>query len=373
MFIDVQSLKIAFLIELFHPHVGGCERRFLEIGRRLAAKGHNVHVYTIQYDGNLAREEQVDGITVHRYAYSGNYVSPDGYRSFGGVMKYSVMSFIRLVGSDYDLYYSNQWPMLHSLCVKPVATPLIQEWCEVWTNCVKVALLQKLLKYAGDYHVAVSGFTRQRLVNILKMNPSKVVLIPNGVDFAKFYSPRNKIWGRIVYAGRIVPHKGVKLLVNAFREVKKEIPSTELHIIGSGSKLQEIRKSASAIKDCYVHGFLPEDQMVDLLKSAWLFVLPSEREGSGLVVLEAMAAGVPFVTIDHPDNAAKDLCRFKCGLAVRPKAKSIATAIIQLFRNEERWKELNGNALNFAKEYDWNIITNHVEDFFGEVVKNVSR
>ena len=373
MFIGVRSLKIAFLTELFHPHVGGCERRFMEIGRRLAAKNHDVHVFTMQYDRNLPKEEQVNGITVHRYAYSGNYVSPDGFRSFGGIMKYSVLSFMQLLGSDYDIYYANQWPMLHSLCVKPVAAPLIQEWCEVWTNCVKVTVMQRLLKRVGDYHVAVSEFTRQRLSNILKIDPSKLVVIPNGVDFAKFNSSRPKVWGRIVYAGRIVPHKRVKLLVNAFREVKKKIPATELHIIGSGSGLESVRNSASDIKDCYVHGFLPEDQMVDLLKSAWLFVLPSEREGSGLVVLEAMAAGVPFVTINHPDNATKELCKFKCGLMAEPRETSIATTITQLFSNKELWNELNVNAVNFAKKYDWDTITNHAEDFFSEVAKNASK
>jgi glycosyltransferase involved in cell wall biosynthesis len=345
----------------------------MEIGRRLAAKNHDIHVFTMQYDRKLPKKEQVNGMTVHRYAYSGNYVSPDGFRSIRGIMKYSVISFIQLLGSDYDIYYANQWPMLHSLCVKAVATPLIQEWCEVWTNCTKVTLMQRLLKYVGDYHVAVSEFTSQRLSNILKIDPSKVVVIPNGVDFATFNTSRTKVWGRIVYAGRIVPHKRVKLLVNAFREAKKKIPTAELHIIGSGPGLQSVRNSASDIKDCYVHGFLPEDQMIDLLKSAWLFVLPSEREGSGLVVLEAMAAGVPFVTINHPDNATKELCQFKCGIMAEPHEKSIANVITQLFSNEELWNELNVNALNFAKKYDWDTITNQVEDFFGEVVKNAGK
>jgi glycosyltransferase involved in cell wall biosynthesis len=373
VFIGVQNLKIAFLTEFFHPHVGGCERRFMEIGSRLATKGHDIHVFTIQYNRNLPKEEKVDGVTVHRYAYSGNYVSPDGFRSLRGIVKFSVGSFIKLVGSDYDLYYANQWPMLHSLSAKPVATPLIQEWCEVWTKFVKVTFMQKLLKNVADYHVAVSEFTGKRLVNLLKIAPSKVVVIPNGVNFTKFNSSRTKVWGRIVYAGRVVPHKHVQLLVNAFREVKKKIPAAELHIIGSGSGLPSIRNSASTIKDCYVHGFLPEEQMIDLLKSAWLFVLPSEREGSGIVVLEAMAAGVPFVTIDHPDNATKELGQFKCGLVVEPSKKSIAAAIIQLFGDKELWKELNANAINFAKKHDWDIITNCVEDFFAEVVSNVGK
>ena len=373
MFSGVRNLKIAILTEFFHPHIGGCERRYLEIGRRLASRGHKIHVYTIQYDNNLPKEEQVDGINIHRYAYSGNYVTPDGFRSLRGIVKYSATSFMRLIGSDYDLYYSNQWPLLHSFFAKAVVSPLIQEWCEVWTNFRKVTLMQNIIKNVANYHVAVSEFTKQRLVNLLKIEPSKIFVIPNGVNFAKFNSSRSKIPGRIVYAGRIVPHKNVKLLVDAFRVVKKKIPSAELHIIGSGSELQLVRNKAEGIKDCFVHGFLPEEQMIDYLKSAWLFVLPSEREGSGLAVLEAMAAGVPFLTIDHPDNAVTELCNFKCGLMVKPLEIFIAKAIIHLFNNEKIWNELSRNALNFAKEYDWDLITNQMEDFFGMVLNNVKK
>ncbi len=366
----MSGLKVAFLTEFFYPHVGGCETRYLEIGRRLAVKGHEIHVFTIQYDLNLAKEEQIEGIHVHRYAYSKKYVSEDGFRSFGGILKYSIASFGRLRQSEFDVYYSNQWPMLHSVCVKPITSPLIQEWCEVWDNLLKVTLMQKLLKNIGDYNVAVSEFTQQRLINLLKIDPRKTALVPNGVNVARFFNSTDKVRGRIVYAGRIAPHKHVELLVDAFREVKKKIPEAELHIVGSGMCLESIKNRAADIKDCFVHGFVPEDQMVELFKSAWLFVLPSEREGSGIAVMEAMAAGVPFITVDYPNNATKELCQFNCGLVVDPLESAIASAIIQLFNDEQLWKALSKNALSAAKKYDWDMVTNQMEAVFDMVVNN---
>jgi glycosyltransferase involved in cell wall biosynthesis len=368
----LSGLKIAFLTEFFYPHIGGCETRFFEIGRRLVARGHEIHVFTIQYDCNLPKEEEIFGMQVHRYAYSRSYISQDSFRSFGGILKYSFASLLHLLGSNFDVYYSNQWPMLHSIVVKPVVAPLVQEWCEVWDSPLKVTLMQKLLKHVGDYHVAVSEFTRQRLLSDLKIDGKKIFLVPNGVDSARFVSSNEKVWGRIVYAGRIVPHKRVEMLVDAFKEVKKNIPQAELHIIGSGLSLESVRERAAGIKDCFVHGFLPEEQMIDLVKSSWLFVLPSEREGSGIAAMEAMAAGVPFVTLDYPNNAAKEFCRFECGVLVEPSEGSVASAIIQLFGDEGKWKELSRNALNVAKEHDWDMITNIMEDFLG-MVANESR
>jgi glycosyltransferase involved in cell wall biosynthesis len=364
----VSSLKVAFLTEFFHPHIGGCEKRFFEIGRRLVARGHEIHVFTIKYDNSLPEEEQIEGIKVHRYAYSKSYISQDSFRSFRGILKYAVASLRKLHGSNFDIYYSNQWPMLHSVFVKPVATPLIQEWCEVWDSPRKVALMQKMLKRAGNYHVAVSEFTRQRLVDALKIKAEKVVLVPNGVDCARFAGSSKKVWGRIVYAGRIVPHKHVEMLVDAFREVKKQVPQAELHIVGSGLSLESVKERAAGIQDCFVHGFVPEEQLVDLVKSSWLFVLPSEREGSGIAAMEAMAAGVPFVTLGYPDNAAKELCRLKCCIVIEPLESDMVSTIVELFGNENKWRELSNNALSVAKQYDWDIITNEMEDFFRTVV-----
>jgi L-malate glycosyltransferase len=368
--VDVSGLKVAILTEFFYPHIGGCETRYLEIGRRLAIKGHEIHVFTIQYELDLPREEKIGGIQVHRYAYSKNYISEDGFRSFSGILKFAVASFRRAKKSDFDIYYFNQWPFLHSVFLKHSITPLVQEWCEVWDNLPQAIIMQKLLKKVSNYNVAVSEFTQQRLVNILKIDPKKTFMIQNGVSGARFYNSNEKVRGRIIYAGRIVPHKHVDLLVEAFREVKKKVPEAELHIIGSGISLESIKNKASDIKDCFVHGFLPEDKMIELFKSSWLFVLPSEREGSGIAAMEAMAAGVPFVTVDYPNNASKELCRFNCGIVAEPHKDSIASTIIELYSNETLWKELSENALNVAKKYDWDRITNQMEAFFRMVAKN---
>jgi glycosyltransferase involved in cell wall biosynthesis len=171
-----EKMRIALLTELFYPHMAGTERRFLEIGKRLAMRGHDVHVFTLHYDRNLPREEIVEGMSVHRYGNTRKYISTKGFRSLDGVLKYSFQTFIQLLKQDFDIYYSNEWPILHSICAKPAASPLIQEWCEVWIRPSYAMVMQKLLRNFCDYHVAVSKFTRQRLVSFLKIEPEKVAV-----------------------------------------------------------------------------------------------------------------------------------------------------------------------------------------------------
>lgn len=361
-------LKIALLIELFYPHVAGCENRFFEIGRRLVKHGHEVHVFTLQYEADLPKEETVDGIIVHRYALSGNYITPTGFRSVNGVLKYALGTLARLLTENFDIYYSNQWPMMHSVFARPTASPLLQEWCEVWTRSQRMMMLQKILSLMSAHHVAVSEFTRRRVVNFLKVAPEKVSVIPNGVNCRKISDGSNhKTRGRIVYVGRLVPHKHVEMLVDAFRQVKKKSPKAELHVIGSGPSLAMIKDQASGLDDFFIHGFLPENQMLDILRSSSLLIFPSEREGSGIVALEAMAAGTPVITVDFPDNAAKELVNGMNGLVVPPSTDAMAQATLTLFDDESRLCEMSEYAQAFARQYDWDSI---VVDF-EEVLKNV--
>lgn len=360
-------MLIAILTELFHPHIGGSESRFLEIGKRLVSRGHEVHVFTIQYEKDLLKEDGIEGIQIHRYAYSKSYTTPDGFRSLSDVLKYSLATTLKVFRNDFDVYYFNQWPLLHSIFAKPFASPMVLEWCEVWFQ--KIVMLEKIMKSATNYHVAVSQFTRQRLIDFLHVNPKNIVVIPNGVDYPKFHKKSyDKMWGRIVYVGRIAPHKHVDMLIDAFHKVKRNIPEVELHVIGSGPTLPMVEKQASGLNGIYIHGYLPEHRMLDILRSSWLFVLPSEREGSGIAALEAMAAGLPVVTVNHENNAAKELAEHGCCVVVDPNSHDIAEAILSVLVDGRLWKEMSRKAMEFAARRDWDSVASQFESFLKRVV-----
>lgn len=360
-------MRIAILTELFLPHIGGTEFRLYEIAKRLVRRGHDVDLFTIQHSQYIPDEEEVDGIQVHRYAYSPNYVTPNGLRSVRGVLTYALSTALKTIGTGYDIYYFGQWPLLHALLAKPLISPCVQEWCEVWHK--QIVPVEKTLARLMKYHVAVSEFTKRRMTEFLRLDPERITVIGNGVDLQRFggKSPR-KIWGRLVYIGRVAPHKGLEDLVDAFRLVKEKDSQVELFIAGSGTFLTTIEEYVKGLEGIHILGSVSETEKIELLKSSWLFAMPSSREGFPLAPLEAMAAGTPVLTVDHQDNGLKDICTRGNGLVTSPDSASIASAVLELLSNEEEWNTMRKASILYAKEHDWEMIADQAEDYFNSIV-----
>jgi glycosyltransferase involved in cell wall biosynthesis len=361
-------MHIAILTELFYPHVGGTEVRLYEMSKRLVRRGHEVDVFTIQHSPNASQEEDLEAIHVKRYAYSPKYVTASGFRSWSGVIRYSLSTVFKALGTDYDIYYFGQWPVLHAVLTKPIVSRCVQEWCEVWYE--KIVALERILSKVMDNHVAVSEFTKRRMVEFLHLDPNHVTIIPNGVDLQKYRNGLGKTWGRMIYIGRVAPHKGLNLLLDAFRIIKDKAPQVELYIAGSGSHLKTLRDYAEGLDGIHLLGDISEDEKIKLLKSSWLFMMPSSREGSSIAILEAMASGTPVLTTDHPDNAAKYMCNMGNGVIAYPSSVAIASAVLELLSDENRWDSMKKLSLQYVEQFDWNTIVSQMERYLKSIVAN---
>jgi glycosyltransferase involved in cell wall biosynthesis len=138
-----------------------------------------------------------------------------------------------------------------------------------------------------------------------------------------------------VYAGRHVPEKRVTALVPALAKAMDAIPSLSGEIYGDGPEreavLEEIERHGLAGR-VSAPGFVSTDVLEQAIASAMCFVLPSQREGYGLVVIESAAQGVPSVVVEGPDNAATELVVEGTNGAVAPSAGAadLAAAIVRL-------------------------------------------
>ncbi|MDY2744411.1 MAG: glycosyltransferase, partial [Methanosphaera sp.] len=112
-----------------------------------------------------------------------------------------------------------------------------------------------------------------------------------------------------------------------------------------------------------------EDQrdLYKTLKSSSLFVLPSLREGFGIVVIEANACGVPVVTVNAPMNASKDLVVHQNGWVINDNCENLAKIINQCI-SEGIPHQMRNKCREFAKKYDWNHITSLTENYYYDIV-----
>ncbi len=103
----------------------------------------------------------------------------------------------------------------------------------------------------------------------------------------------------VLYVGRISEDKGIECLIRAAPWVLKQFPNTEFHIVGEDygylNKLKSLVTSLGVERSVIFTGRVTSRRLVDVYRSADVFVLPSELEAFGIVVIEAMASGVPVI------------------------------------------------------------------------------
>jgi glycosyltransferase involved in cell wall biosynthesis len=193
-----------------------------------------------------------------------------------------------------------------------------------------------------------------------------VKVVPNGLDFERI--KRTKAWDTssdIVYAGRLIRHKNLDLLIKAIQFVKREVPEISTIIIGDGpdaNRLKRLAKELGLEDNIKFTGFLENyDETIARMKSSKVFVMPSTREGFGIAALEANACGLPLVTVNHRMNAVSDLVTEGSGLVCEPTIEELSKAIICVL---DKSAAMRTRCIEFARGYDWDRICGAIEKVY---------
>jgi glycosyltransferase involved in cell wall biosynthesis len=153
----------------------------------------------------------------------------------------------------------------------------------------------------ADYIMVLSRFARDTFA-AHGIDERKLISIPLGVDVNHFYptTPPEDDCFRIVYVGRMELLKGVHYLLQAFAEL--DLPGAELWLVGPA--LPEIAPFFEQYRGTYRHfGEIPHTDLPPYYGASSVAVLPSINDGFGLVILEAMACGLPVIATDHTGAA----------------------------------------------------------------------
>ena len=187
--------------------------------------------------------------------------------------------------------------------------------------------------------------------NLSEWSSSNLTVIPNPVSFYPQESATLENH-RIICVGSLSYNKGYDLLIDAWSKIASRYPSWSVHIYGKGdaSVYQDAIHQAGIQKQITFHA--PVQDIASVYQQASLLVLPSRSEGFGMVLIEAMACGVPCVAFDCPCGPRDIIQDGKNGILVKPQdTAELAQHIEKLINNEQLRKNMGTFAKQTAQQY----------------------
>ncbi len=305
-------MRIVQVTPFFHPHAGGVESHVRSLAREFAREGHDVTVVTSRYQSSLPREEQTEGYRVLRTRTLGVAFNTPFDMGTGRMLR----------GLDADVVHLHYPPPVTSF----FATRTLQRrnipvcltyHCDLYLAGFGGRLLaglyqrvflpptlrrvDRIIVHTRSYGVT-SAMLRGRELSVI---PSVVDLdwFRPGLPASDLRSDLRLEGKRILgFTGRLVPHKGVDVILQALTELPEDVV---LLVVGAGPTLPNLVGLARRLGVGDRVRFCPsvtDDDLPRYLGLADVFVFPSQSrlEGFGLAVAEAMAVGLPVVIADMP-------------------------------------------------------------------------
>jgi glycosyltransferase involved in cell wall biosynthesis len=287
------------------------------------------------------------------------------------VFGFGVARHLLLYGRRYDVVHTASFPYFSLLAaglVRPLwRFHLVVDWHELWTR-------EYWLRYLGPVGGRIGWAVQQACLRIPQRAFCFSRLYERRLHEQGFDRPVTVLRGQyagppaelvdaatppvVVFAGRHIPEKRVPALVPAVARARETVSDLRCEIFGDGRDRPEVlRLIAEERLDGAVvaPGFVERARIDNALRQALCLVLPSRREGYGLVVVEAFAYGTPSVVVSDPDNAAVELVEEGVNGFVAPSStpNDLAAAILRAYhggselrKSTIEWFERNAERLS---------------------------
>lgn len=358
-------MRLAFVSDAIYPYnMGGKEKRLFEITTRLAGMGHEVHVYTMHWWDGPEKTRMEHGL--HLHAISPKY---EMYKGDRRTMKQAIMfalACFRMRREQFDVVDVDHMPFFPIFAMRIVCflkrKKLYGTWHEAltyqdWTSYMgRIGVIASMIERIGirlPYRISSASVHTTRLLASYHHRRHGVHTVPSGIHTELIATiPPADIRCDVLFAGRLVKDKNVALLVRAMSLLAKKKPDVRCTIIGHGIEKERLAQLVTELglqKQVRLLDPLPEaGDVYAYMKAARVFCLPSNREGFGIVALEALACNTPVVTSNAPANGAKSLITDgKNGSVVETTPEAIAAAL-EFWIGQKKQDYASGVA-----EYNW--------------------
>ena len=377
-----RPLRILMFTWEYPPRiVGGIARVVEGLSKALTRQGAEVHVITNEMPGS-PMEEDDEGVHVHRVSIS----SPaPNFHTWVLLMNHYFAKRAGVLGREvgtFDIVHAHDWLVLPSTaeaksffgCTMISTLHSLEYKRAGGVNSPEGLMIESFewwLTYESSLVIvcsnAMKGDTKQKYT----VPDDKIWVVPIGIDPTKFLVSRpnrdrvrdrfgitqsNKL---VLFVGRLTHQKGCEYLIRAIPSVSKYYDA-KLIVVGDGYMRGELEYVAQTTGEAWrirFTGFIPDSDVVDLMLSADVMVIPSVYEPFGVVALEAMAAKVPIVA-SGVDGLAEIVKHEYNGILVYPRdPDSISWGISRILSDPANTQRLLENGRReLSKQYTWDAV-----------------
>ncbi|MDR5695512.1 MAG: glycosyltransferase family 4 protein [Armatimonadota bacterium] len=361
-------MRIGIFTDSYIPRVSGVVRSVEAFTRSLRKRGHQVYVFAPAYPGHYDQDGDLfrfPSLRLPRYP-DFPFAIPYSRRILGRIpqlgleVAHAHSPFlmgqvalcvakrlgIPLVFTHHTLYteYLHYVPLISPRILRPVVLRYTTAYCN---RCQCVIAPSQAVKTLLQAHGVTAPI---EVVPTAGIEPEVFASADPTWVRQRFRIP----WDRpvVITVSRLTKEKSVHLVIEAFREIHR-VTGAFLLVVGGGPEERSLRDLARAlgVSDAVVFtGALAHPLVIDCCMASDLFLFASQTETQGIVLVEAMAAGLPIVAVDA--GGVRDaVVEGITGYLVPPDPRTLAEQAIQLLLDEERRRRMGGQARELAQSF----------------------
>lgn len=420
-------MKIVISTDVYYPMINGVAVFSKNLATGLKKRGHQVMVLTPSISGKFSVEKDPNcNFTVVRLKSTRMYLYPDQIEKIpndkkilgikipqllyknGLHVSYNPYSDIRRVLEDFKpdiIHNQTSGPLALAIFryAKKRNVPIVMTDHTYPDNLTQQVKLPKFAK--KPINAAMNAYfmsflrrseyatlpTKQAITDLLPKNHHSfkvpVEALSNGIDlshftkgpaseeiYKKYAIPKNV--PIVLYVGRIDPEKSLDILVNSFKKLIKEAPKAHLVMVGDGTareKLEKMVKRKKLGSQTHFIGRVVGDDLSQIYRTGTVFVITSKTETQSIVLMEAMASGLPAIAVNA--GAVTELVKDgENGFIFEPNdTAGIASGINTIISNKELREKMSKNALKMIAKHDINYTLSRFEKIYNNVLRSRSK
>jgi phosphatidyl-myo-inositol alpha-mannosyltransferase len=372
-------LRIGIVSQAYHPAVGGVTEHVDATARVLRARGHEVTVVTSRFarkgeDEPGVRRVGRNVIIPYNGAENNMTVGMGLPRALAGILEQGRFDVLHV--------HCPLSPVLPLLALRLKRCPVVGTFHSSVSSDVPFRIFRRplLLLYRRIDRVLAVSETARRCVE--RYFPGPLEIVPNGVDLGRFRPGLDRLERfddgvpNILFVGRFDPRKGIPELMRACAELAHEGLPFRLILVGDGRLRGQVERMARGPLQGRVRfeGRVGHERLPRYYASADIFCSPArDGESFGLVLLEAMASGVPIVATDLAGYRTV-LRHGKEGLMTPPRdPAALKAALRRLLGDAALRARMGAEGIETARAYGWERVVDRLEAIYGTLISHVNR